>query len=552
MHRRRLRATAATSPSRSCVAASATTPARRRARPRSSAARSRRRGRCRRARRTPAPPTRRRARRGRPRGGSGRAAASGRAARSRRRARRSSTRRAPSAAAKSTRPGGRGNSSSRPSWVETRGTKSGSMPALRERLRRARPDRGDPRRLPPRRRASWSRAVRARDDHPVVAARSTGVVAERLDLDQRALDDLAPERLEPRDERPGLRARPRRRPHARRHGATRPARRAPFGGRDVPYRNARASPHVSVHGFVPTRPPRARARARPRHRVVAVGARPSAVLAAISAVSIVPSWCAATGARHPPPIAATHARSASTRRRVSGSSARGDALLLARAHLQRERALAGLGQQLLRVEAMPDLARRARAGRARTRRGRSRRALARRACAGACRCSRAAARSTSVGSSASSCARRRTDAVPTRIPGRELGSAAERVARILTRQVRADGEPVGVRRGHVLRGVHRDVDAPVEQRLLELLHEHAARADLAERPRAVAVAGGRDRDERDLDAGPPQKRVRGELGLGEREPTAARPDADEHTRRRPDALPHSRPRGRMRTNAVGA
>ena len=113
-------------------------------------------------------------------------------------------------------------------------------------------------------------------------------------------------------------------------------------------------------------------------------------------------------------------------------------------------------------------------------------------------------------------------------PGPELGRAAERVARILARQVRADREPVGVRRGHVLRGVHGDVDAPVEQRLLELLHEDAARADLAERPRAVAVARGRDRHERDLDARRARSALRGELGLREREPTAAGADANQH------------------------
>ena len=77
--------------------------------------------------------------------------------------------------------------------------------------------------------------------------------------------------------------------------------------------------------------------------------------------------------------------------------------------------------------------------------------------------------------------------------------AAQRVARILARKVRADDEPFGVGRRHVLRRVHGDVDAACEQSLLELLHEHAARADLAEGPRAVAVAGRRDRHERDLD-----------------------------------------------------
>ena len=66
-------------------------------------------------------------------------------------------------------------------------------------------------------------------------------------------------------------------------------------------------------------------------------------------------------------------------------------------------------------------------------------------------------------------------------PGSNLRRSAQRVTRILTLEVRADGQPVGVGRGHVLRGVHCDVDASVEQRLLELLDEDAARADLAER-----------------------------------------------------------------------
>ena len=93
-----------------------------------------------------------------------------------------------------------------------------------------------------------------------------------------------------------------------------------------------------------------------------------------------------------------------------------------------------------------------------------------------------------LGSSARSCARRRADAVPIRIAGPDLGRPAQRVARILARRVRADGEPVRVGRGHVLRGVHRHVDAAGEKRLLELLDEHAPAPDLAERPRAVAVA----------------------------------------------------------------
>jgi hypothetical protein len=76
--------------------------------------------------------------------------------------------------------------------------------------------------------------------------------------------------------------------------------------------------------------------------------------------------------------------------------------------------------------------------------------------------------------------------------------------------------------------VNGDVDAMLEQRFLELLHEDAARADLAERLRPVAVARGRDRHEGDLDPRCAQARG-GELGLREREPTAAAADADQHS-----------------------
>ena len=116
------------------------------------------------------------------------------------------------------------------------------------------------------------------------------------------------------------------------------------------------------------------------------------------------------------------------------------------------------GRSSLGIEAHADLVRRARAGRARTRRARSRRARARRACAAACRCCRATARSTA---SARARAAARGGA-PTRCrcacPGRSGVRAAERVARILALEVRADDEPVGVRRRHVLRRVHGDVD----------------------------------------------------------------------------------------------
>ena len=108
----------------------------------------------------------------------------------------------------------------------------------------------------------------------------------------------------------------------------------------------------------------------------------------------------------------------------------------------------------------------------------------------------------------------------------KLRSAAKRVASILSVEVGAHGEAVGVGRGHVLGGMDGDVDPPGEQRLLDLLDEHAARADLAERLRPVFVARGRDRDERDLDTVAPQPIGR-ELGLRQREPATAAADPDQ-------------------------
>src|SRR3712207_9308579 len=66
---------------------------------------------------------------------------------------------------------------------------------------------------------------------------------------------------------------------------------------------------------------------------------------------------------------------------------------------------------------------------------------------------------------------------------------------------RSHREAAVVRRRHVLCRMDRDVDPAVEERLLDLLHEDAAFADLAEGTRAVAVARRRDRDERDVELG---------------------------------------------------
>src|SRR5687768_1958414 len=129
-----------------------------------------------------------------------------------------------------------------------------------------------------------ARPVHARDDHPVVAADLDRPVPQRLHRDERADLHLVPERFEALDELTFLPARPR--DHDP-HGTT--------------ASNERATSSASVPLRRSTHPPFPSAR---------------------SAVYVVPSWSAATGARHPPPMSATQRRSASTRRRVSPSSAR--------------------------------------------------------------------------------------------------------------------------------------------------------------------------------------------------------------------------------------
>src|SRR5439155_10915376 len=152
-----------------------------------------------------------------------------------------------------------------------------------ESLGRARPDRSHLRQLAACSARQLLGTVRARDDHPLVAL-DVDWLLERLDLDQRALDDFVPELLEPRGERARLLTRAR---------------------DDDSHDGASArSSSASATGSSPVR------------RSIQA---PSG--SATSAVSVRPSWWAAIGARQPPPIAATQARSAPTRRCVSGSSA---------------------------------------------------------------------------------------------------------------------------------------------------------------------------------------------------------------------------------------
>ena len=98
-------------------------------------------------------------------------------------------------------------------------------------------------------------------------------------------------------------------------------------------------------------------------------------------------------------------------------------------HLERERALAGLGQHFRRARNGGRSRLPARGGRARRRRARSRRGRARRACGDACRCSRAAARWRATARARAAARGGVTDAVPTRMPGARPSAADERVAR---------------------------------------------------------------------------------------------------------------------------
>ena len=76
------------------------------------------------------------------------------------------------------------------------------------------------------------------------------------------------------------------------------------------------------------------------------------------------------------------------------------------------------------------------------------------------------------------------------------------------------------------------VDPAGEERLFDLLDEHAALADLPEGLGAVAVAGRRHRHEGDVEVGNGgAKRVGGELRLRQREPTPPAAEPKNHVRR---------------------
>src|SRR5436305_6998175 len=207
---------------------------------------------------------------------------------------------------------------------------------------------------------------------------------------------------------------------------------------------------------------------------------------------------------------------------------RGHEMLVARPHLKGEGTLARLGQHLPRLEAVPDFV--AEPEPVEPARGEHDRVEPALATLAQARVDVAAQRLDRE---------RRIAREQLRLPPNrsrpdaharsQLRRAAERVAWVVAREECTDRQPLRIRGGQVLRRVDRDVDPPLEQRLLDLLDEDAARTDLAERARAVTVARGRDRHERDVVAATAYH-TRRELRLGEREPRAARPDANEHSR----------------------
>jgi hypothetical protein len=203
-------------------------------------------------------------------------------------------------------------------------------------------------------------------------------------------------------------------------------------------------------------------------------------------------------------------------------------LFLSGPHLQRQRPLRRLRQQLLRIEAMPDLV--SEPEPLEPARGEDDRVEAAFAAFAEAGVDVAAKRLDREGRL--QCEKLRSAAdrrCPNAHARADRGCAAECVARVVALEIGGHAQPLRVARRHVLGRVDGDVDTTIEQRFLQLLDEDAASSDLAERLRPVAVAGRRDRHERDLQARPPQP-LRCQLGLSEREPTAARADANQHGR----------------------
>ena len=140
-----------------------------------------------------------------------------------------------------------------------------------------------------------------------------------------------------------------------------------------------------------------------------------------------------------------------------------------------------------------------------------------------------------VGNRCRSCAIRRTLPVPIR--GRTTATLDvglmdsgptrqhERVPRIFALEHRADLEPVGQQRRHVLAAVHGEIDVAAEQRVLDFLHEEPLAADVRQRGFLQAVARRLDDDDLAAPGRRPLDALGDEPGLKERELTSSAAEA---------------------------
>ena len=111
------------------------------------------------------------------------------------------------------------------------------------------------------------------------------------------------------------------------------------------------------------------------------------------------------------------------------------------------------------------------------------------------------------------------DAALRQLGKRSAPARDQRVARILARQRRGEDDRLRQPRRQVLDRMHRQIDPPVQQRLVDLLGEQALAADLGQRPVEDPVAGGLDDDH--LDRRPARPAPAGSAAAARRSPRSA-------------------------------
>ena len=252
--------------------------------------------------------------------------------------------------------------------------------------------------------------------------------------------------------------------------------------------------------------------------------------AATSAVSDPPSWNAATGARHPPPILRDAGALGSRPARASRDRPHRRRATPLRAHLERHGPLSRLGHDRAPGRDVRRSRRRGRAGRDRRQRERSRRALAPPRLRSRVSTLPRSGSTESDGSSASSCAFRRAEAVPIRIPAR-MPPAPHSASRGSSRAKYAPTArpPVSV-----------EVMSFAECTAMSTRPaSSASSSSLTNTPRSPISPNGRSSDHgrRRWSMGTSATSSSGraariasrrDLGLDQRQPAAARAEADEH------------------------